>query len=971
MRRDLGRLIIAANYLPYTPLGTSNGSAGRHCRQLSQAERNYPLHFREPSNQASPALSLDGEEGFGEEGFIMGDRTGKRGLASRQHCPRGFPLDCLRANCDENSNLPSPDESFLGNFSFSSSCSEESDNHTSPTLDSNGGAGSSGRRGSTLPAQLRVQAFFGGNWGLYTAVRALGNNAKDRLWVGSLSSSAEPLSAAELPSIKDHLRDEYGCLLVDVAGGEQTMAEFLRFCKMVMWPIFHSMLPQDHLSCQMQSDWHSYVRVNETFVAAIAREYRDGDTIWINDYHLMLAPQLLRQRFPRATIGFFLHVPFPTSEIFRCLPMRQELLGGILASDLIGFQTYDYARHFIMSCTRILGLSCTPRGVHTDAREVAFGAFPIGIDASRIERRLDRPQVLDIRHQLRARYAGKHIVFSRDKMDPVKGIRQKLQGFSQFLEDYPVWRGRVILTQIALAGHAEYGVEMNELAAQVNAKFGTLEYSPVVLISQDVTFEHYLALASISDACLITSLRDGMNLTSHEYILCQRDNHGVVILSEFAGTCATFGSTMRVNPWDPMDIADVLNAALSMEPQERRMRSRDVYDKVQRNSGVTWARSFLEALQAEALSERERNALVAPLLDQRAFLHDYALGVGPGRRRLLLFDYDALIPSFKNILHSLERIRLVKACLTALSADRQNVLVLISERSPEQMEHTLEGLNQLILSADDGFSVRLPEEGCWRTTMAPPEATWWSRIQKILEYYAERTPGSWIEVKSAAYVWHFGQADPLFSRRQVKECQSHIQDAIGTHYPIHAVLLGYDRLQVRLRSVGKRQALGHLLQRIVGQGDIGFAGIFLRASKDDEGVFSLCRSFFAKVAQRESGSHSFGTIPIGLDPGAEEFPAIPFPQDAPQASTLAVPPPREGGGGTVPLYLCAIGSQIPSIAEYHIPEADELIRALSGMHGGGGTGGGPGGEVAEQGDTAKMGGKPTAAALLDAAAFIS
>lgn len=322
-----------------------------------------------------------------------------------------------------------------------------------------------------------------------------------------------------------------------------------------MWPIFHNLLPDQQLALQAtssQGDWRAHVRTNQCFADKIVQIYEPDDVIWINDYHLLLVPQMVRAVLPNATIGIFLHVPFPTSEIFRCLPVRQEILEGILASDLVGFQTYGYARHFIQCCTRILGYACSPKGVQVEGRIVPIGIFPIGIDPGRIEKRLARQEVTELTSSIVERYQGKKIIIARDKVDPVKGIRQKILGFMQFLRDHAEWRGKVILYQVAVAGHEKYLQSVMDLTDEVNSRFGNLDYRPVVISTQDVSFEEYLALLSSADACLITSLRDGMNLTLHEYVLCQQGRFGTSIISEFAGTSSTFGSALRVNPWDPM-----------------------------------------------------------------------------------------------------------------------------------------------------------------------------------------------------------------------------------------------------------------------------------------------------------------------------------------------------------------------------------------------------------------------------------
>ncbi|PJF19812.1 Tsl1p [Paramicrosporidium saccamoebae] len=737
-----------------------------------------------------------------------------------------------------------------------------------------------------------IRPYFGGNSGLTNAISAL----KNRLWIGTLAGDL-PSDLSEKERVLDKLNADYRCHVID-----GNFDDHVRFCKRTMWPIFHNLLPDQQLALQAtssQGDWRAYVRTNQCFADKIIQIYEPDDVIWINDYHLLLVPQMVRTALPNATIGVFLHVPFPTSEIFRCLPVRQEILEGILASDLVGFQTYGYARHFFQCCTRILGYACTPRGVQVEGRIVPIGIFPIGIDPGRIEKRLALREITEMTNHIMEKYQGKKIIIARDKVDPVKGIRQKILGFMQFLRDNAEWRGRAILYQMAVAGHGKYLQSVMDLADEVNTRFGNLDYCPVVISTQEVSFEQYLALLGSADVCLITSLRDGMNLTSHEYVLCQQGKFGTVIISEFAGTSSTFGAALR-------DVADAILVALEMDEQEKRERHGSLLRNVRSNTANTWAASFLASLITQSDIERQRQSLVAPLINQISFCRDYqSVNSIEDGKRLFIIDYDALMPGFKNIPASLELLKELKSCLSLLSSD-ENIVALISERSAEQMDHTFSGFDHLVLCAEDGYCIRLSKDAEWKCCVNDPDPHWWERVQTILEYYTERTPGSWFERKSAAYIWHYENADPVFGERQAKECQAHIQDTIGSNFPVHAVSC-QKRLRIRLLSLGQRQAIGNVLKSVLkGDHKVGFLSIFVK-SRDEEELYTFCHEMIGRC--------------LGLLPGASPSALSPN-SSSPNVRRLC------SYEADCPIYVCAIGDTNTADADQRIANAATLFNLL-------------------------------------------
>ncbi|KAJ1567954.1 hypothetical protein HK096_008046, partial [Nowakowskiella sp. JEL0078] len=358
-----------------------------------------------------------------------------------------------------------------------------------------------------------------GNIGLQNAVNSVAHRMSKRLWIGTLGSSTDSFSEDFKFRLQEKLLGEFDSVTVFLTDDESD-GHYQQFCKQILWGNFHfQMLDYPSGKGYEELSWRQYVAVNQKFANTIASVHKLGDVVWINDYHLMLVPAMVRQLIPTAMIGFFLHIPFPSSEIFRCLHVRKQILEGMLGADLIGFQTYSYLRHFLKTCTRLLALESTPKGIQLDNTVVSVGIFPIGINMVTLNEKRYNPEVNEIIKSLKEQYCGKAIIIGRDKNDAIKGVRQKMLSFERFLTNHPEWLGKVVLIQVALSTSEAIENESNvsDVIGRINSKFETIEYTPVIYLHQDISFSHYVALLTIADVCLITSLRDGMNLTSHEY----------------------------------------------------------------------------------------------------------------------------------------------------------------------------------------------------------------------------------------------------------------------------------------------------------------------------------------------------------------------------------------------------------------------------------------------------------------------
>jgi trehalose 6-phosphate synthase/phosphatase len=534
--------------------------------------------------------------------------------------------------------------------------------------------------------------------------------------------------------------------------------------------------------------WNDYVQVNRIFANKILQHHNPGDIIWIHDYHLLLVPSMIRESIPDAIIGFFLHTPFPSSEIFRCLPKRKQILEGVLASNLIGFQTYSYARHFISSCTRVLGLESSPTGVEYAGNIVKIAIFPIGIDVEKVEQKRDSKLVQEKMEAIKDMYPNMKIIVGRDKLDHVKGVQHKLNAFEKFLTIYPEYQNRIVLIQVTSPPLnreiAKLESKINELVSRINGNFGSLEYAPVHHYHQHLDQEDYFALLKSADVGLITSVRDGMNTTSHEYIVCQKDNCGPLILSEFTGIAGSFSAAIMVNPFDYNGVANAIHDALNLTKEEKIVKHQLLYDHVTKHNAEFWAKSFLKGLKSTTNQfEYITSMSNTPMLNFNEVYSKYS----ESKCRLLLFDYDGtLTPIRKTPGAAIPQPEMMRA-LIKLVEDPNNHVYVISGRDQVFLQKWLGNIKVLGLSAEHGCFIKYPnneiEENSSSSSLAEEEwinlsedidLSWKTDVTEIFTYYTERTQGSFIEHKRASLTWHYRLADPSFGSFQAKECQNEI-----------------------------------------------------------------------------------------------------------------------------------------------------------------------------------------------------
>ncbi len=614
------------------------------------------------------------------------------------------------------------------------------------------------------------------------------------LWIGWAGTSI----SKEKQDLESKLISEYHCVPVNIP--QSYFDKYYNgFCNKTIWPLFHY-FPQ--YTIYNDTYWEAYKHVNQIFFEKLSKIMKKTDTIWIHDYQLMLLPKLVREKFPEALIGFFLHIPFPSSELFRLLPQRQKILEGLLGSDLIGFHTYDYARHFLESIHQILGHEHNFGQLTVDNHLLKIDVFPMGINYEKFESGTLNQKVTKEANTIRRKLGDRKIILSIDRLDYSKGILNRLKAFNLFLEKNPRYKEKISLILVAVPSRGEveqYQMlknQLDELVGKVNGRHGTIGWIPIFYINRFISDHTLIALYDIADIALITPLRDGMNLIAKEYVASKTDGKGVLILSEMAGAAKVLGEATIVNPNDITEIADAIKEALELPDKEKMNRMREMQDRLKHYSVSHWARNFMDSLKS---FRRMKNQLKTKRLSkekEKKMLTHYRQSA----TRLLLLDYDGtLAPFVENPEKAAPDSQLIKL-LKKLTSDPRNEVVIISGRKKETLDSWFNDLN-VGLAAEHGAWKR---DGSKKWSMIQPlKDDWKNELQPILEEFVKRTPGSFIEEKSFSLVWHYRKADPKLGSARAMELKNTIGHLIAD--TDLNVLEGNKVIEIKNASINKGQ----------------------------------------------------------------------------------------------------------------------------------------------------------------------
>ncbi|KAG2439617.1 hypothetical protein HXX76_004969 [Chlamydomonas incerta] len=727
-----------------------------------------------------------------------------------------------------------------------------------------------------LPLRVKRAA---ANWEFEWDEDALVGQAKEGvptdlevMYVGSL-----PVDVAleEQDAVAAQLKRLYNCCPVFM---EKELKEkfYKGCCKQQMWPLFHYVLPMSPESSGRfdQETWQAYVKANKVFCEKVVEESAtDTDYVWIHDYHLLVLPSLLRKRFNRIRCGLFLHSPFPSSEIFRTFPKREELLRSLLNADLIGFHTFDYARHFLSCCSRMLGLEHeTSRGSITIdyyGRTVGIKIMPTGVNPKRYLDGFSWDEFKWRRGELVAQYGGLTVLVGCDDLDVFKGVELKLLALERLLDTHPEWRGQLVLVQITNPPRST-GRDIAELhrcvlglVDSINRKYGKGSYQPVQYLERHVPLHERMAFYSIADCAVVTATRDGMNLVPYEYVVCRQGPDGwdggaaaggapgggggkresMLVVSEFVGCSPSLSGAIRVNPWSVESTADGIYAAIKLPREHRALRHDKHWRYVSQHTVAYWATSFVTDLQRVTknhvamkcyglglgLDTFRMVALDANFrrLEERAVAASYA----SSRFRAFFLDYDGTLTGALPLSSAasastgssssgltagghhgpdnLAPSEPLLAVLRALVADPRNRVFLFSSSPKADLTQWFASIPSLGLVAENGFFLRAIGSATWETAVPHADFSWKRMAAPILQQYVESTDGSSVEAKESALVWHYRDADPDFGAWQAKELLDHLEGVLSNK-PVE-IVGGQGYVEIKPQGVSKGRALERLL----------------------------------------------------------------------------------------------------------------------------------------------------------------
>jgi len=616
----------------------------------------------------------------------------------------------------------------------------------------------------------------------------------------------------DLDTTGDKLNDVVARLreqrLYPVSLSEQDFeAYYHEFSNKTIWPLFHYF----PLYALYDTDsWRAYTRVNEAFAKAVVKIARDDDIIWVQDYHLMLLPRLIRRKLENAVIGFFLHIPFPSLEVFRLLPWRSEILNGILGADLVGFHTYDYAGHFLDSVRSLLGYEATMGQITADDRLVKVDTFPMGIDYEHYASASRNRKVRSEAGYFRERLGVRKVILSIDRLDYTKGILERLAAYNLFLERHPGQREKLVLVLVVVPSrtlvehYALLKSEIDELVGAINGKYGTMGWTPIWYLYRSLPFHSLVAMYRIADIALVTPVRDGMNLIAKEYIATRSDGKGVLILSETAGAARELGEAIVVNVNNQEEMVQALERALEMPVEEQIENNRTMQRRLMRYNVNRWAEEFIDRLLQTKKQQVEAEVQTLTSKEQGELVSDFL----QSKRRLLLLDYDGTLVSFTGRPAWARPSDEVITLLQELAEDPRNQVVLISGREKDSIDEWFGSMN-IGLVAEHGVWIK--DKGAeWEQTLTL-DNDWREEVRPILELWVDRTPGSFIEEKGFSLAWHHRRSNPSLGEVRTREL---VKELLRLTANLNLqVLEGSRVVEVKDSGVNKGQSASRWLSR--------------------------------------------------------------------------------------------------------------------------------------------------------------
>ncbi|KAI4343036.1 hypothetical protein MLD38_027584 [Melastoma candidum] len=717
------------------------------------------------------------------------------------------------------------------------------------------------------------------------------------LYIGCLRADIDP---SEQDDVSQVLLEKFKCVSAFLP--PDILAKYYHgFCKQHLWPLFHYMLPfaANHGGRFDRSLWEAYVAANKIFSQKVIEIINpEDDYVWIHDYHLMVLPTFLRRRFIKLRLGFFLHSPFPSSEIYRTLPVREEILKALLNADLIGFHTFDYARHFLSCCSRVLGLEYQSNrgyiGLEYYGRTIGIKIMPVGIHMGQIQSVLRLADEEWRVSELRQKFEGKTVLLGVDGMDIFKGVNLKLLAMEQMLKQHPEWQGRAVLVQIANPPGRK-GRDLEEMQAEIHASskrinetFGGPGYEPIVFIDKPVSLSERAAYYTVAECLVVTAVRDGMNLTPYEYIVCREGVPGpgssdsrspkksMLVVSEFIGCSPSLSGAIRINPWNIESTAEALHEAILMADPEKQLRHEKHYKYVSMHDVAYWSRSFFQDLERNCKDHFRRRCWGIGLsfgfrvvaLDpnfKKLSIDVIVSSYLRSKSRAIFFDYDGTVmPQTSMNKKPSER---VLSIINTLCADDKNVVFLVSGRGRDSLGKWFSPCSRLGIAAEHGYFLRRPAEEEYEVCGHGNDFGWIQIAEPVMKLYTESTDGSSIEKKESALVWHHQDADPAFGSSQAKEMLDHLESLLANE-PV-AVKSGQFIVEVKPQGVSKGVVTEKILLSMLDKGRQADFVLCIGDDRSDEDMFETIGSAMSSGVL--SSSTSVFACTVGQKPSKAEY----------------------------------------------------------------------------------------------------
>ncbi len=611
---------------------------------------------------------------------------------------------------------------------------------------------------------------------------------------------------------------------------EQHQGYYQNLSNQCIWPLFHYFKERMHYSV---TDWEQYVAVNQRFADTVLQQVRPQDTVFVQDFHLMLLPRMLREAMPDLRIGFFLHIPFPSSEVFRIFPQREELLKGALGADVLAFHTLGYVRHFRSAVAHVLGIETHTTRILTEGREVQLLAQPLAIDAFQWEPgpAKGEKEIAQYSQYLRQMAAGRKIILGVERMDYTKGIPERMRAFQAFLAADPSRVNRVMMIQVAVPSRAEVRDyqelknDVDRLAGSINSEFGHPGLQPLHYLYQSVPPAELKALYRTADVALVTPLRDGLNLVAKEYVASRFEDDGVLILGESTGASWELGEALRVNPFDTSDLVRNLELALTMPIAEQVARMRPMRQRVRSTTVEDWARACIQAIH------HSHQTSPAPQFFSSSTQQQVCTSwAQENHQRTVFCDYDGTLREFTGTPGEAVPTAEILQLLGDLCALPKVQAWVVSGRPADLLAHWLP-IPGLGLVAEHGAFYRPPHAVDFVPLFTSPQLSWREEALAILQEFTARVPGSRIEEKEVGIAWHYRESDPILGAWQAKELFQHLAEMFMEQGV--QVMRGSRVLEVRPAGIHKGNALQTILS------EVEHSGFVLAAGDDhtDESMF--------------------------------------------------------------------------------------------------------------------------------------